>query len=89
MLSRRTVRTCCVLGVALLGGCSIGSWKKPGASPQDFRSDYAACKADAAFIGPLVRPLRLENCMTARGYEVDRANCRAQIAGMPVQCRWQ
>jgi hypothetical protein len=84
MFFTSTIRTG-VLGILLLSGCSLGTWKKPGATQQDFRSDYAACETDAGHIGPLVRPLPFETCMHARGYETNGTAC--EIAGMQVQCR--
>jgi hypothetical protein len=78
-----------VLSILVLSGCSLNYWSKPGATADDVRSDYAACAADARVAGLLVRPLRLANCMNARGYEIDETACRGEIAGIPVQCARQ
>lgn len=75
-----------VLGIALLSGCSVSSWNKPGSTQQDLRTDYNACAADAHMVNAFVRPLRLAQCMGARGYKLDGSACRGEIAGIPVQC---
>jgi len=75
----------CSLGVLLLPGCYTSYWNKPGATQQGFQRDYSACEQDARLIGPLVRPLRLEHCMTARGYEITGTKCGEEIAGIEVQ----
>ena len=85
-MSIRPAACAAILRIALLSGCSMSSWKKPGATRQDVRTDYAACEADAHLVGPLVRPLRLAQCMDARGYEIDGTACRGEIAGIPVLC---
>lgn len=88
-MSMRSVVCAATLGMALLSGCSINSWNKPGATQQDLGTDYAACEADAHLAGLLVRPLRLAQCMNARGYEIDGTACRGEIVGIPVQCSRQ
>ncbi len=88
MTARPTI-VASILGVTLLGGCSLHYWSKPGATAQDERNDYAVCAADARITGPLVRPARLASCMRAHGYHIDDTGCRGEIAGIPVQCARQ
>lgn len=85
MTHRRTI-SAIIVAAALLSGCSVHYWRKPGATPEDVRTDYTGCADDARIAGPLVRPIRLASCMTERGYKIDDSGCRGEIAGIPVQC---
>lgn len=85
MTRKRTI-SAIILAAALLSGCSLHYWRKPGTTPEDVRTNYTACADDARIAGPLVQPIRLARCMTDRGYKIDDGACRGEIAGIPVQC---
>jgi hypothetical protein len=58
-----------------LAGCVETGWHKPGATPQDFAADSAACQDEArrnGYVGILAGPVRMrelqEQCLTAHGW---------------------
>jgi len=61
-----------ILTAALVAGCAVRHWSKPGATVEDFVRDSKACELEArrgVFIAPPVDKRVYRSCLTARGYQ--------------------
>jgi hypothetical protein len=55
-----------VATLALVSGCGLYHWRKPGASDADFQRDAAQCEQPAN-----AAPDAFEICMKSRGWTLD------------------